>query len=1019
MKKSSKFISLLLSFGMVLSTFSWLAACGDKRDDGKKDEGNSSVGTLSYETEMLSEAEDVSYGYNNELFYVNTLEFQIADPTVIQITEGEEKGYFYAYGTSDEIQCHGFQAWRSKDLSHWECMGVAFQPDYSNTWAVDNYWAPEIIYDEGEKLYYLFYNAFNQNDGGRLWLSVAYSKHPAGPFVAPDGRRDANGNVLTADKPVYNVTASNPALQKLWEEKKAEDPTFNADFIKEQALDASPFIDPDTGKKYLYFSYYDNYGVGSFVYGMEMKNWFTPDYSTLTMLTYPGYLSLEGAKAGKMEERVTEGSVNEGPFMVKYNGKYYLTLSIFGYTDPNYRVIQAISDDPLGSFRKVEELDGGKVISSSTDWSHIVSAGHHCFIRCGEELFIAYHTFKDRNSIAGGRALAVDKVVWTKNSQGVDVMHTNGPTWSVQALPESVSGYKNIAPLATVTANNTAEDSDVAFLTDEIIKYQEYDLAEEYTANEGKSTIKLEWEKAKTARAIMIFNSYDYLNTFVEIEKVEFEYMKKDGTFATATIEDLPYDWDWHFESDYEFVRPGGAAIAEFNEMPVKSVTITVASAGGAEALALGEIVVLGKDKACAGVEKFEEYKYPEPVKCGSSHIVNTSKTFGNIAEAKASTMYGYDLSHDDGTEGAYIEQKGVRDQYAYFNNVHSTSFYAEAEFTVTADSAFANDPYPKFGIAMTCGGSYPNTIFFYVDAVNYVNTSVGCAQRTLDNSNWDWDATEQIVNVPGIQYKNEKYVKLAVLRNGNEFYLLCEDKVAIYYDSFNIFTDSMPSAVGFLTFNTPLKIKNYFASQDEEVVKQKTAQYAAFVNGDTFGKAGNYSTTTGWDLFSDNGENPTVTNSLGGDQYAYFKDINDTTFYVETEISVTKDMGDPYPKFGLALRTSENTFFFYIDGSGKYTSQKVGYVNRLADGTNWDWGNGKEQAVNLGKYDEGEYVKLGLLREGNTIKLFVNDVLVFTVTDVPGFGENDSCVAAVLAFTTGVTIRNYSATTDVSGVEA
>lgn len=1008
MKKLSKIWSLALAFGLFASSLSGLAGCissGNKDNSG----GNGGAGTLDYETELLSQAEDVSYGYNSELFYVNTLEFQVADPTVIQITEGEEKGYFYAYGTSDEIGCHGFQAWRSKDLSHWECTGIALQPDFDNTWATNNYWAPEIIYDAEAKLYYLFYNAYNMNDNNRLCLSVAYSEHPAGPFVSPDGRRDADGNMLSVSKPVFDFTTNNPVLKGM----------DTDDFIKEHALDASPFIDPVTNKKYMYFSYYDSYGIGSFVYGVEMKDWFTPDYSTLTMLTYPGYLSVEGGKNGTSKERVTEGGVNEGPFMVYHEGKYYLTLSVFGYTDPNYRVIQAIADEPLGSFKKVEELDGGKVISSDTgNWSHIVSAGHHCFIKCGDEIFIAYHTFKDRNSIANGRALAVDKVVWTKNADGVDVMHTNGPTWSVQALPESLSGYKNIATSATVTANNTAENSDVALLNDEIIKYQEFDLAEEYTAKAGVSTIKFSWNTLKTVRSVMVYNSYDYLNTFVDVDKIEFEYLKTDGSYGTATIENLPFDWDWHYESDYEFMRPGGAAIAEFNEMTVKSITITVQSASGAEALSIGEIVILGKDEACGGIDTFEEYNYPEIVKCGSATIINESATFGSVEGAGVKTMYGYDLSHDDGTSGAYIEQKGVYDQYAYFNNVHSTSFYAEAEFTVTTDAPYAKDPYPKFGIAMTCGGSYPNTIFYYVDAVNYTNTSVGCAQRTLDNSDWDWDATEQIVNMSGIKYTDGNYVKLAVLRNGNEFYLLCNDQVAIYYDSFNIFTDSMACAVGFLTFNTPLKIKNYSATQDETEVQEKLSQYAGYINGDTFGRVGGYSTTSGWNLFEDNGDAPTAVQTLGGDQYAYFKEINTTSFYVETEITVSQDMGDAYPKFGIALRVNGNTFFFYIDGSANYTTQRVGYVSRNSENTDWDWNSRVEKDANLGSYSDGNYVKLGLLRDGDTIKMYVNDVAVLTVNNVRGFGSDDNCVAAVLSFTTGITIRNYSATTDIASIE-
>ncbi len=54
----------------------------------------------------------------------------------------------------------------------------------------------------------------------------------------------------------------------------------------------------------------------------------------------------------------------------------------------------------------------------------------------------------------------------------------------------------------------------------------------------------------------------------------------------------------------------------------------------------------------------------------------------------------------------------------------------------------------------------------------------------------------------------------------------------------------------------------------------------------------------------------------------------------------------------------------------------------------------------------------------GNTFKMFVNDELVLTVSDVRGFGADDVSAAAVLTFTTGVEIRNYSATTDQSKID-
>ena len=1002
-----------------------LAACDGGAEQGGGNQNSSTptateLGTFSYDTELLSEHEDnLSYGYNNNLFYVNNLEFAIADPDVIYITEGEEAGWFYAYGTSDDIGCHGFQCWRSKDLSHWESKGVCMTPQ---SWAINNYWAPEVIYDGG--MYYMFFGAFNYYQSNRLCISVAVSDNPYGPFEEPSGVRNYHGKLIgNNNAPIYDFTQANTELQGAVSAFRAKYPGSDFGFIKNNCLDASPFIDPATGDKYLYFSYYDSYsGGGSFIYGVKMLDWYTPDYATLSIITYVNYDTVEHGvlrNAVGPEVQLREANVNEGPHMIYAEGKYYMTFSVFGFEDENYQVKQAIADSPLGDFKKVSSEDGGKVVSTDVaNWSHLVSAGHHCFITVGNELFIAYHTFKDRNSIAGGRALAVDKVVWTTNSQGTKVMHTNGPTWSVQALPESISGYKNIAPAATVTATNTAEGSSVSLLTDGLIKYQEFDLAEEYEAKKGQSVITLDWGTYKTVRAIMVYNSYDYDYTFVSISKVQIDFMKADGSAGSVTINNLPYDWDWHYEPDAEFVRPGGAAIAEFYDMPVKRITLTINTPDGADALALNEIVVLGKNTAMSGVSSFKEYEY-EPVQYGSPKIINESRTFGSVEGTKLVTEYGYDLSHDDGTENAYVEQKGVADQSCYFNDVYSTSFYVEASFTVTRDKAFAynnytSDPYPKFGLAVSCADDRTNTIFFYVDAVGFTNKAVGVAQRMLDNSDWDWNSTEQIVSVNDMAYTNGNFVKLAILRRGAEFYFFCNGQPVIHYSTFNVFTERQAAGVGFRCFSTAMLIKDYYATDDTAEVDRLMDLYTSALVGDYLGDVGGRITTSGWDLSADEGASPVAVQTSGGDQYAYFKSVNATSFYAETKIRVSKDLGDPWPKFGLAAVAGDNTLFFYIDGSQSYRSTKVGYVWRDAANEGWVWADSVETSVSgLKYYEEGEYATLGMLREGNVFYLFVNGELIFTVSDVRAFGEDDACVVSILSFTTGITVKDYFATID------
>ena len=111
----------------------------------------------------------------------------------------------------------------------------------------------------------------------------------------------------------------------------------------------------------------------------------------------------------------------------------------------------------------------------------------------------------------------------------------------------------------------TASGRDVKLLNDELVKYQEHDLVTEYRANEGQSVIKLSWKDWKTVRGIMIYNSYEYFDTFNQIDKIEFTVMNSRGTSETATITNLQYDWDWFAEFDWDFVKDGKVKVPEHN----------------------------------------------------------------------------------------------------------------------------------------------------------------------------------------------------------------------------------------------------------------------------------------------------------------------------------------------------------------------------------------------------------------------------------------------------------------------
>ncbi len=810
---TSLVIVVLMMFGVVCVSVSCVVTPGQDSNGDSSVKGEFSY--VTYENDTYDE-----YSYNKNLYYLNELNFQIADPTVIYVEEGEGKGYFYAYGTSDLIQCHGFQCWRSKDMTNWEYVGVAFEPDYSETWAFNNYWAPEVLYDDG--VYYLFYNAQNIHAGGRHCISVAVSSTPYGPFENLDGAVNLDGKELSKGAPVYDFSKILPGREG----------------IENDTIDAHAFIDPVTGDKYLYFSAWQRWHTRGYqeIYGVKMKDWFTPDYSTLTQITsifnttvddFSEEMSGGQIQFGDIDEGQNEGAtVNEGPFVYYHDGTYYMTFSVYPYTSPNYQVRQALSASPLGEYTKVAPEDGGTIIYTESDWENLQSAGHHCFIRCGDQLMIAYHTFLDRATIQNGRALAVDEIKFVENDKGQTVMHTNGPTYSYQPLPAAVSGYKNLAPMATVTASHTAEDSDIKYLTDGLYKSHKSDLVNEYktqlVSEKTKTTINFKFDDWVNVRSLLLYNSLDYNLSVSVINSVKLKYKTADG-FAWAEAKNVKFNYAWNSDSR-STMYTGGAIILEFDEMPVMEIELTLNLYTDMPQLAIGEIMIMGKEvKNPAPVTEFKEYSFenPDPVE-----YIKYSEgvSVGTVGDFNTTWGYG-DLSTDDGTEDAYIENTAPGDQFAFFKGAEGYNFYFEAELTITEDKPYrmmsgAEENYPKFGLVLK---SKTGSTFFYIDSAysgGFNNKAVGYTQRKQDNSDYDWIATEKVRSFD-VSYTNGNYTKLAIARVGNTYYFFVNDQ--LFDTATNLRGLTGENVVGgCLVFNMGIRVKNYNVISGQEEVTAK-----------------------------------------------------------------------------------------------------------------------------------------------------------------------------------------------------
>lgn len=533
---------------------------------------------LSY-YDQLTEGQD----YNRSLFYRNDLVVKAADPSVIYINEGEEKGYFYMYATSDEIGASGYQSWRSKDLVNWECKGVAYTPD-RNGWGIQNFWAPECIYykAEGETTgkYYLFYNAWNDYHPNKYHaIGLAVSETPYGPFVQYTGK-NTDGRNLTIRDPFIDA--------ELFPE--------GSEVKGKPFIDVSPFVDSD-GTIYLYFTLDIQGGAASSsIWGMQMKDMYTPIYSSVKQLTRFGFTKVEGGEGITEDDR---RRTNEAPFMYKKGDKYYLTYSTSQYFVADYSVGQAVATTPLGDFEKVKAADGGHFLtyngapgSDEFNYDHMSGTGHHSFVPVGDELFVVYHAFIDRwyGTNGQGRSIAADRVSFINNGTQ-DILYVNGPSYSLQPLPAAVSGYKNMAPQAEITATNVKDVGSEAYLKDGIYKNHDFSYIKEFRAN-GTTTITLTFPKAFNARAVMVYNAFNVAESFNTVKSIK---LYKDKSFGS--IYDLGFDPLYKYvnpnDKDDQIMRAGGSAIAEFNDFLTDKVVIEIEKDG---TLAISDIVILGKE---------------------------------------------------------------------------------------------------------------------------------------------------------------------------------------------------------------------------------------------------------------------------------------------------------------------------------------------------------------------------------------------------------------------------------------
>lgn len=568
--------------------------------------GCSSENELSFYQGEATNSKTGRMEFSTDLFYRNDMKMQgHADPFVLDNTARD--GYYYLFATYGYFMCQ-----RSKDLVNWEAVGPSL-----DTWKIDNEaysithdkrWAPEVVYDGDTGLYYMHFSATPEDKSMDMVLMCATSETPYGPYSIvnfTDPSSCGEENVHDYDMNEY----SDIAAQYLF-----LDPEIYHDFSTSQtgksakypgAIDPHAFVDDD-GKKYLY--YVDNVGQ-NFISVVEMENWLKPKWETMTLLTSARFYTVDDWRQwrstginpadGFVSYESSNNSINEGPTMTKHNGKYYLTYSVNDYAYNEYSVCQAVSDSPMGPFRKLREEENGLLLSSMAEGSREVSgSGHHSFVTLNDNLYVIYHRHDDFTKAGAARNPGIDEIKWVTikdiYDNDLDVMYANGPTWNVQPLPEGIGKYKNIAPEATVTGG---EGDDARYLFDGLLSVYKYD--NDFLMNyicetniQKTTTFKFDFASARTIRAVMIYESKYESSVFntatVELVTPSGESYKLDLRLARELYEED----DYYHEIDY--IQPGASIFAEFGEIRVKSVKVTIPVRSGQDMASISEIRILG-----------------------------------------------------------------------------------------------------------------------------------------------------------------------------------------------------------------------------------------------------------------------------------------------------------------------------------------------------------------------------------------------------------------------------------------
>ncbi|ADQ18402.1 glycoside hydrolase family 43 [Leadbetterella byssophila DSM 17132] len=279
------------------------------------------------------------------------LEGFYADPDVLY---SEKNKKYYIYPTSDGFDGwsgYYFKTFSSTDLKNWKDEGVILDLKKDVSWADRNAWAPCIIEKKvkGKYKYYYYFTAAQK-------IGVAVSDEPTGPFV-------------DSGKPLID---------------------FRPEGVKGgQEIDPDVFMDPKTGKSYLYW------GNGYLAVAELNEDMISIKKNTIKLMT-------------------PDNTFREGVYVFYRNGLYYFLWSEDDTRSENYRVRYATSTSPTGPLN----IPKDNLILQKDPSLGIYGTGHNSVLQIPnkDEWYVVYHRFSKPIGITMGdaagfhREIAIDRM---------------------------------------------------------------------------------------------------------------------------------------------------------------------------------------------------------------------------------------------------------------------------------------------------------------------------------------------------------------------------------------------------------------------------------------------------------------------------------------------------------------------------------------------------------------------------------------------------------------------------------